>query len=380
MGIGRGKFFMANLMAALLSAISLLAANKAFSEDMALIRILDVCGGSFMKAVNPGEIKSLRILKFMKPAGNSCGTWECASKQSPAVGYYDGALLVPLGEVQVGIKGSAQFYVQAESEFLIQALDAYGDMVQTSPLLASPKKGQRADFPNMFSAPELGKDAGVAGENIAGYSGGLSSGPFSFKKYVEPILENHCADCHDEGCSGAAKMVLSGDKGIVFSKSYTEIVWKEGVSANPDGIGKTRPANAWGAKQSKIIWMLRDGHGGCELSDGEFFALRLWIDLNVPYYDTVSSAYMESPSGRSPLSFGELKRLFDICKMPKVLNADNKTLILARKYPIEIISFDRPESSEILINVPKQSDSYMEALSIIRKGAERLKLKPREDM
>ena len=175
-------------------------------------------------------------------------------------------------------------------------------------------------------------------------------------------------------------MVLSGDKGIVFSKSYTEIVWKEGVSANPDGIGKTRPANAWGAKQSKIIWMLRDGHGGCELSDGEFFALRLWIDLNVPYYDTVSSAYMENPSGRSPLSFGELKRLFDICKMPKVLNADNKTLILARKYPIEIISFDRPESSEILINVPKQSDSYMEALSIIRKGAERLKLKPREDM
>ena len=114
MGIGRGKFFMANLMAALLSAISLLAANKAFSEDMALIRILDVCGGSFMKAVNPGEIKSLRILKFMKPAGNSCGTWECASKQSPAVGYYDGALLVPLGEVQVGIKGSAQFYVQAD--------------------------------------------------------------------------------------------------------------------------------------------------------------------------------------------------------------------------------------------------------------------------
>ena len=380
MGIGRGKFFMANLMAALLSAISLLAANKTFSEDMALIRILDVCGGSFMKAVNPGEIKSLRILKFMKPAGNSCGTWECASKQSPAVGYYDGALLVPLGEVQVGIKGSAQFYVQAESKFLIQALDAYGDMVQTSPLLASPKKGQRADFPNMFSAPELGKDAGVAGENIAGYSGGLSSGPFSFKKYVEPILENHCADCHDEGCSGAAKMVLSGDKGIVFSKSYTEIVWKEGVSANPDGIGKTRPANAWGAKQSKIIWMLRDGHGGCELSDGEFFALRLWIDLNVPYYDTVSSAYMENPSGRSPLSFGYLKRLFDICKMPKVLNADNKTLILARKYPIEIISFDRPESSEILINVPKQSDSYMEALSIIRKGAERLKLKPREDM
>lgn len=249
MGIGRGKFFMANLMAALLSAISLLAANKAFSEDMALIRILDVCGGSFMKAVNPGEIKSLRILKFMKPAGNSCGTWECASKQSPAVGYYDGALLVPLGEVQVGIKGSAQFYVQAESEFLIQALDAYGDMVQTSPLLASPKKGQRADFPNMFSAPELGKDAGVAGENIAGYSGGLSSGPFSFKKYVEPILENHCADCHDEGCSGAAKMVLSGDKGIDFPSLIRKLYGKKECLPIPTESGK--PALQMPGAQSK---------------------------------------------------------------------------------------------------------------------------------
>ena len=52
----------------------------------------------------------------------------------------------------------------------------------------------------------------------------------------------------------------------------------------------------------------------------------------------------------------------------------------ARGYPIEIISFDRPESSEILLNVSRGSDAYLEALDIIKKGAKRLAEKPREDM
>ena len=360
-----------------LAAIAVRAGESCANVD---ICVCDIYGGELMKSVKRGEIKKLRVVENLEASGNSRGFWEGARKQSPGVGYYDGILLAPLGPANVGRDGSARFCAPAGKKLFLQALDANGDMVFTSRAFDTPKQGGFMEFADLSAEPvRISAKAETVAPEIEKYPDGIFGKPVSFQKTIRPILDNHCVDCHDFECGGAAKMILSPDRGLAFSKSYTEIIWKEGVAANVDGMKKIHPANFWGAKQSRIVWILRNGHGGCELSDGEFFALRLWIDLNAPYYDTPLSAYGKNPGGRSPLTSAEIKKLFEICKVRRP-ESEGENGLSARGYPIEIISFDRPESSEILLNVSRGSDAYLEALDIIKKGAKRLAEKPREDM
>ena len=205
---------------------------------------------------------------------------------------------------------------------------------------------------------------------------------FSYMKSVQPIFDKHCIGCHDVGGKGAAKLVLAGDRGLVFNRSYLELHSKKYVKAIGAGPDKVQEANTWGAKQSPIVAKIRSGHGG-KLSAEEFEVLSLWIDLNAPYYSTEDCAYPENPTGRSPLAADEIIKLFEICGKPSPVKKDPKWVgkrILARDYKFEEVSFDRPEKSPILAGLDPGSHEYAKALEIIKTGAERLRNKPRADM
>lgn len=348
----------------------------------------DVYEGTHMKGVKRGDIKWLRVVQDHFKLTFSPGWWENEGSQAPAMNFDDYDRKEPLGVVPVRDDGSAFFEVPSDKFVYLQALDKNGDMVQTmrSGFVALPGEivSCAGCHESRFSPPPVSGHPFKNGkpDKIDASSLPAAGECFSYMKSVQPIFDKHCIGCHDVGGKGAAKLVLAGDRGLVFNRSYLELHSKKYVKAIGAGPDKVQEANTWGAKQSPIVAKIRSGHGG-NLSAEEFEVLSLWIDLNAPYYSTEDCAYPENPTGRSPLAADEIIKLFEICGKPSPVKKDPKWVgkrILARDYKFEEVSFDRPEKSPILAGLDPGSHEYAKALEIIKTGAERLRNKPRADM
>lgn len=348
----------------------------------------DVYEGTHMKGVKRGDIKWLRVVQDHFKLTFSPGWWENEGSQAPAMNFDDYDRKEPLGVVPVRDDGSAFFEVPSDKFVYLQALDKNGDMVQTmrSGFVALPGEivSCAGCHESRFSPPPVSGHPFKNGkpDKIDASSLPAAGECFSYMKSVQPIFDKHCIGCHDVGGKGAAKLVLAGDRGLVFNRSYLELHSKKYVKAIGAGPDKVQEANTWGAKQSPIVAKIRSGHGG-KLSAEEFEVLSLWIDLNAPYYSTEDCAYPENPTGRSPLTADEIIKLFEICGKPSPVKKDPKWVgkrILARDYKFEEVSFDRPEKSPILAGLDPGSHEYAKALEIIKTGAERLRNKPRADM
>ena len=377
------------------------------TSEKALAYVSDVYEGTHLKGVKRGDIKYLRIVENPPKLYWSGGYWENEGSQAPAMNYDDYDDKIILGTVPVESDGSAYFEVPAEKFIYLQALDANGDMLQTMRSGMSILPGEIASCAGCHESRTAPPPASLRHSlalkrkpsKIKPTPAGATGSEFSYIKNIQPILDRHCVKCHDFGGKGSEKIVLCGDRGLVFNQSYLQLHSKKAISAIGAGPDAVVEANTWGAKHSKIVRMIRNGHSGVKMPENEFAVLRAWIDLNAPYYSTEDSAYPQNPSGRSPLAFAEIQRIFELAapeaekigyskkeileqKAPFGVWKNNviKNRIAARLYRFEIVSFDRPEMSPILKAIPKGTPAYGEALEIIRQGARRLDSKPRADM
>lgn len=377
------------------------------TSEKALAYVSDVYEGTHLKGVKRGDIKYLRIVENPPKLYWSGGYWENEGSQAPAMNYDDYDDKIILGTVPVESDGSAYFEVPAEKFIYLQALDANGDMLQTMRSGMSILPGEIASCAGCHESRTAPPPASLRHSlalkrkpsKIKPTPAGATGSEFSYIKNIQPILDKHCVKCHDFGGKGSEKIVLCGDRGLVFNQSYLQLHSKKAISAIGAGPDAVVEANTWGAKHSKIVRMIRNGHSGVKMPENEFAVLRAWIDLNAPYYSTEDSAYPQNPSGRSPLAFAEIQRIFELAapeaekigyskkeileqKAPFGVWKNNviKNRIAARLYRFEIVSFDRPEMSPILKAIPKGTPAYGEALEIIRQGARRLDSKPRADM
>lgn len=377
------------------------------TSGKALAYVSDVYEGTHLKGVKRGDIKYLRIVENPPKLYWSGGYWENEGSQAPAMNYDDYDDKIILGTVPVESDGSAYFEVPAEKFIYLQALDANGDMLQTMRSGMSILPGEIASCAGCHESRAAPPPASLRHSlalkrkpsKIKPTPAGATGSEFSYIKNIQPILDKHCVKCHDFGGKGSEKIVLCGDRGLVFNQSYLQLHSKKAISAIGAGPDAVVEANTWGAKHSKIVRMIRNGHSGVKMPESEFAILRAWIDLNAPYYSTEDSAYPQNPSGRSPLAFAEIQRIFELAapeaekigyskkeileqKAPFGVWKNNviKNRIAARLYRFEIVSFDRPEMSPIFKAIPKGTPAYGEALEIIRQGARRLDSKPRADM
>lgn len=377
------------------------------TSEKALAYVSDVYEGTHLKGVKRGDIKYLRIVENPPKLYWSGGYWENEGSQAPAMNYDDYDDKIILGTVPVESDGSAYFEVPAEKFIYLQALDANGDMLQTMRSGMSILPGEIASCAGCHESRAAPPPASLRHSlalkrkpsKIKPTPAGATGSEFSYIKNIQPILDKYCVKCHDFGGKGSEKIVLCGDRGLVFNQSYLQLHSKKAISAIGAGPDAVVEANTWGAKHSKIVRMIRNGHSGVKMPENEFAVLRAWIDLNAPYYSTEDSAYPQNPSGRSPLAFAEIQRIFELAapeaekigyskkeileqKAPFGVWKNNviKNRIAARLYRFEIVSFDRPEMSPIFKAIPKGTSAYGEALEIIRQGARRLDSKPRADM
>lgn len=281
--------------------------------------------------VSRGEIKKLAIVQEVeKPVGISPDL-RAFGFQFPVVSA--GATYAPKkiwGYATVEKDGSAHFKVPAREPIYFLPLDSLGMAVQRMRTFTHLMPGETQGCVGCHSDRNHVAPIPSGSRPIA-----LTRGPqelekpewgvtgFSYANLVQPIWDKHCLKCHDSD-QPAGGLELSGDKTDFFNISYENLVRRNTSSENyklggVGGVFKQSKYTSWiptyngqeenilliepgqwGAKASLLADVIKEGHPDeqgkkrTELSYSEKLKVYTWLDVNVPYYSTSSSNYLDN--------------------------------------------------------------------------------------
>lgn len=345
--------------------------------------VRDVYQGTQMQGVKRGAVKTLRVVESPEKRYWTHPVWGGQGIEGPAIGWHDFNTKRILGTVPVEPDGSVHFAVPAERFVYFQLLDENGMMIQSMRSGVIVQPGETAGCVGCHDDRRM---APPVAATPSGYSSALPKGPpqklrewygpvrdFGFRQEVQPVLDRHCASCHDYGQSAAAVLVLAGDRDLVFNTAYNELWRKKAIQVMGAGPAESQPAYGWGSHASKLGQTLVKNWKS-RLAQEEFDRIVTWIDLNAPYYPSYASAYPDHLAGRSPLNHAQLERLEKLTGIPL------RQLAGHRENRGPQVCFDRPELSPCLAGLGGTSNpNYVEALEIIQAGARSLKERPEAD-
>ncbi len=364
-----------------------IANRRTFDNAPGYIMLQDVYEGTHMKGVRRGSIKYIRVIESPPKKNWSGGSWGGQGYQAPGMNWHNFTAKRILGDAPVEADGSAYVEVPSDRFIFFQALDANKMMVQSmrSGTVVQPGETQSCAgcHEDRLTPPPYPHRTVIAARRPASKLDGWlgQSRHFSYTKEVQPVFDKHCVKCHDFGKDAGRKLILAGDRNPYFNASYVDLwIWKHKlITCVGGGPAEIQQAYSWGSHPSRLSKVLRAGlpqHRDVKLSKQDMQRINTWLDLNAPYYPFYESAYPKSPSGRSPLDTGQLKRLGELTKLSFLGRLKNH-----RRNERAQISFERPELSPCLNRfTDKNAPEYKEALAIIAAGAETLKNTSRCDM
>jgi hypothetical protein len=117
---------------------------------------------------------------------------------------------------------------------------------------------------------------------------------FDFPRDIQPILDKHCVACHDyeateQGGPMAGGIVLTGDRGPMFSHSYYTLTISAQFSDGRNLRKSNYPPRSLGSAASPLLAKLEGSHYDAKLSDHERSMIRLWIDSGATYPGTYAA-------------------------------------------------------------------------------------------
>jgi hypothetical protein len=207
--------------------------------------------------------------------------------------------------VPVEADGSARFTAPAGKALFFQALDAQGRALQTMRSLTYLQPGERLScigcHEARHSAPPPTRPLAASGAPARIVAGELEGQPFSFMRTVQPILDARCLQCHS-GARPARGLDLTATADRGFTRSYWSLLVApaqfQGTDVTParaatalvprfgmrNQLQVTPPGGMYGSPGCLLLWMLRDGHHGVQLSASETARLASWVDCNAIFY------------------------------------------------------------------------------------------------
>jgi hypothetical protein len=351
--------------------------RRDFQNKEGYFYIADVYLGTHMAGVERGEVKYLRVVESPEKRQWTYPNWNGQGSESAAMNWHDFNNKRILGTVPVAEDGSACVAVPSDTYVYFQLLDKDGMMVQSmrsgTIVQSGEWQGCVGCHEDRRTAPPVRIPSALrrTPARLDGWHGAPRL--FSYTQEVQPVFDRNCASCHDYGKPAGQKLVLSGDRDLIFNASYNEL-WRKGyihdVGAGP---AQVQQAKSWGSHASKIVEVLRAGHHDVNLDAESLDRIITWIDLNAPYYPTYASAYPDNPGGRSPLTDAQVKRLEQLTGAPLL------SFLGFNVNPGPQISFERPEVSPCLAKLDPHSDAFREAVALIVSGAQMLAKQPRGD-
>ncbi len=347
----------------------------ALHRDVGWLYLPDVYAGTGMERVAPGTVASIRVVEVPEKRFWTPEAWPGQGVQAPAMAWHDFNAKRILGTAPVEADGSAYVEVPADRFVYFQLLDGEGAMVQSmrSGTIVRPgemlgcggcHESRRESLPNRdtvaFHRPP---------SRLAEWHGPTRD--FSYTAEVQPVWDRYCVSCHDYGQPAGERLNLSGDRVLAFNVSYDEL-WRKGylgvVGAGP---AEVQPPLSWGARASRLVQVIREGHAGVQLDPESLDRVITWVDLNAPYYPSFSSGFPSHQYGRSPLTPAETARL-------EQLSGRSIASAGLTVEPDAWVNFTRPALSPLLAMAPEAARE--EILALIEAGARRLTDAPRPDM
>ncbi len=258
------------------------------TTDPAVVTVLNVYDSMF-PFPDGAEVKALRVVQvFPKSTPNTI----VPRLGHSAILYNDQNGRGSLGTVPVEADGSARFYLPPGKPVYFQALDANGLVIQTMRSATYVVAGTtqltcqgcherryraprpRATMPLAMSRPP---------STLAPEADG--SWPLSFARLVQPILDRHCSNCHENNAQTFSLSLgnYQADPDMFFS-SYRNLEPYLSYHKYPYDFGPsvTIPGE-FGARTSRLYPMLTN-HQGVTLSYQELRTMALWLDLNSDMY------------------------------------------------------------------------------------------------
>ncbi|MGM0488977.1 MAG: hypothetical protein ACQESR_19730, partial [Planctomycetota bacterium] len=269
--------------------------RRVSEQETGTMVVTDVSEG--LGDIPKGTIKELRLVQLFPKT-----TWLANQPPMGVAGEENGRAI--LGTVPIEADGSAHFKIPAGTPILFQALDEQGMARQTMRSLTFVQPGERTAcvgcHEHRMSSPPANADLPLALRRPPSTiePGELGGRPFGFVEVVQPVLDRHCVHCHGDG----AELDLTAQPQEAFTRSYLSLCrlpydWRQ-LRGHPERLANslvprfaqrnqiqlTPPGGRYGARGSKLVKMLLEGHEDVKLSRNELHRLATWIDMNAIFY------------------------------------------------------------------------------------------------
>ncbi|MBM3999555.1 MAG: formylglycine-generating enzyme family protein [Planctomycetes bacterium] len=255
----------------------------------ATVTINDVYSGEGLVGVPRGSVKRLRVYSYHFNYYGTSGIEDYVGMDGP----WDVRRI--LGTVPVHEDGSVHFVVPANTPIALQPLDSEGKALQLMRSWFTAMPGETVscvgchDYTGSAPAKRLGAALERAPSRIEPWYGPPRG--FSWEREVQPVLDTHCAACHDGAArDGRALADLRSAEprrlplsDAPFPPSFYELrrfVRSPGLEGDP----RVLPPAEYHADTNPLVQMLRKGHHGVVLDTESWDRIVTWIDLNAPAY------------------------------------------------------------------------------------------------
>jgi hypothetical protein len=247
----------------------------------------DIYQGRNMQGLRRGEIKRLLVLETLPKPMNYTGGMEPLS--------YGGTFTLErvLGTVPVEPDGSAYVELPALRSLFFVALDENDLSVKRMQSFLTVLPGETTTCVGCHEqrtlAPPLARGEVMALRRPVSKVQPIAGVPdvLDFPRDVQPVLDRHCLKCHDYDRREGG-VVLSGDRGPIFSISYYTLTARNLVADGRNGPGNRAPRTV-GSSASRLMHLIDRRHYEVNLSQRERDVVRLWIDSGAPYPGTYAA-------------------------------------------------------------------------------------------
>ncbi|MBM3502078.1 MAG: hypothetical protein FJX74_25785, partial [Armatimonadetes bacterium] len=232
------------------------------SKPTGRLLLANIYDGRNMAGVKPGEIRKLLVLESLPKPINYTGGMDPLS--------YGGTFTLEriLGTVPVEPDGSAYMEVPALRSLFFVALDEADLSVKRMQSFLTVQPGETT---SCVGCHEQRTRAVVPTRDLqalrrpASAITPIANVPevIDYPRDVQPILDRHCVRCHDYEAHGAdgpraGGVILTGDRGPMYSHSYFELTWrKQFVDGRNDPVSNL-PPRAIGTSASPLMKRLGD--------------------------------------------------------------------------------------------------------------------------
>ena len=249
----------------------------------------DIYIGRRMEGVRRGEIKKLLVLETLPKPINYSG------KMPPMSFGGTYTLERVLGTVPVEPDGSAYMELPAMRSLFFVALDEHDNSVQRMHSFLTVMPGETTSCVGCHEQRTRtpinpGHAVAEALRRPPSRITPVANVPevFDFPRDIQPILDRHCVKCHDYDRRDGG-VILSGDRGPIFSHSYFTLTAGKFVSDGRDRLQTSLPPRTVGTSASPLMQMLDGRHHQARLTPHEQDMIRYWIESAAAYPGTYAA-------------------------------------------------------------------------------------------